>query len=264
MPIDTDLVGEFIPKLYSTSSLEDRFKLVGDAITSLGFDTILYSYVPNNYDMKKLIPPTMLVSDRFPSDFLNEYRTKGMDQHDFTIRLALDGVMEPIDWVKWYNSGKLSTKEKSVVELAHKYGMKNGMSKTFMSSNYGVAGISITSFGDDITFDKLKEEHIDTAFLVAQCFHNQVHHDNRQYFFKPFQPRITKEEKLILKYEMSGIKFNDYYLQIDKSSANVRRKHRILREKFDGLLMKEIPFVAERLGLLEDIDITMDIENYNQ
>ena len=92
-------LSDYVFALYQAHDFESAFKIFEKEAISLGFDGVLYTYIPKVLLTSKFnAKPLYKVSDGYSPEYLKHYTDAGFERYDPLIRMVEDGVDEPIDW----------------------------------------------------------------------------------------------------------------------------------------------------------------------
>lgn len=190
----------------SISISREFIKLVSDVL-ELGFDGVLYSFIPKPIYANKEIQPRLEYSKRFVP-YVSHYLKHDYGRNDFVIRLCSEGRSEPIDWWEEINAGNLSDAERVVTEDAKNlFGIHEGLSIPVPSGKFAIAGISVICIKEDADyFQKIKHESLNTLQTYANAYHANVvqSHKKMQSFIYPLIDSLSDTKKKVLKHLISG------------------------------------------------------------
>ena len=190
---------DFVAGLYAAESFENAFKLFEEHVQVLGFEGVLYTYIPRiMLDSNLPVTPVFAVSNDYCPAYLDHYTEARFDQLDPMIRAVSDGVMTPIDWWGDICADYISRDpaSRSVLATAEHYGIRNGVTLPLMSGARGIAGASFISY-EQQGFDVLLEERVRQLKLSARIFHSMVVSDSGHagHFAKPLLQSLSETEK---------------------------------------------------------------------
>jgi len=237
----------FVSNLYEANSFEQAFGFFESEILKLGFDGVLYTYIPRLLlDNKFSVKPVFHVSEEFSQQYLNHYTEAHFERSDPLVRAVDDGVLVPISWqgdiCKQYMSVDSTSAE--VFETARNYGINNGITIPLLSNHTGIAGASVIS-GETKVFDKLMDSRIETLRLYTRLFHNLVI-SNAPYkseFVKPLLNSLNDTEMQLLKGLSRGRSPAQLAHDLGKSEGYLEQVLIKLRRKFTGTNADESPLI---------------------
>ncbi|MDD5393254.1 MAG: hypothetical protein PHE17_09565 [Thiothrix sp.] len=135
------------------------------------------------------------------------------------------------------------------------YGIRNALTIPTMTNKDGIAGASIISSEHDAPFALLKQEKLDTLFLITRAFHSCVLAEQQlsKQFLRPFLASLNQKEIDILRHLARGEPFKRIEYSVDVASyrvaANILDK---LRGKFGGITRDRLMFLVGLLHLLNE------------
>lgn len=220
-----DWVDRYASELDAAASLDSRFRLYGEYVKQLGFDGATYIFAPRiQYEIMPHLPGIFLYTESYPIGFLEHYQRERLDQQDFTIRKVLNGETAPMDWREHELSGKLSTVEVNLIQLAREaYGIRNAISIPTMLDARGAAGVSVISSKEDDAFQQLKQDKMVRLVGITRLFHasNSLDSEWSLHFTLPVFKSLSVTEMHVLNYKASGkpLKNINDYLDVKYSYA---------------------------------------------
>jgi hypothetical protein len=230
----------FIAALYQSTTLDEAFAVYERLAQSLGFDGVLYTFVPQIYlEIGLPITPLFKTSDAYCPAFLKHYQEAGFEQHDFTIKKITCGERQTIDWWGESRQGQLTRQESSVIITAREdYGIRNGMSLPLVGGMPGLGAVSCISSEKDAAYQRLVNEKLDILQLCTQLFHEHVmaKPSLKIYFLAALLDQLTPKEKRLLQFVVSGLPMKvlpDY--MADLSQKYGERLLDNIRAKFGGI-----------------------------
>lgn len=259
-------LAEYAESLFSASSFEEAFSALEDQVIKLGFDGVLYTYIPQiMLDSKFSLKPVYKVSREYSPKYLEHYTDARFDKHDPLISAVKDGVKKPIDWwgevSKEYMAENKASEE--VIATSRDYGVFNGITLPLMSEEKGIAGASfITS--ESRLFDSLKNENLQRLQLCTRMFHSMVlsnsHHVG--HFVKPILNDLNDTEKAFLKRLARGETPKQISASLNRSEKYLEQVMLKVRRKLTGASSDSSPqlnrnqmlYYAGLLGLIEMLD----------
>ena len=255
MAVKVFLLGRFVEKLYSVTTLEARFQAYEECVRSLGFDGLTFAFMPNSDYTAHMLSPIFLHSDPYPMGFLTHYAEEQLHLNDFTIRKIMNNELTPMDWREHECCQLVSPEEKKVIVIAREdYGIINAISIPTMHRKIGMAGASIISSEKDRCFNILKSENLDTLVRCTQIFHditflnNSVPNAFTLSYVKTLKPREIK----ILRYLADGKPFKNIE---DDTGINYRFASNTLdslRARLGGINKDKLLYLIGLLNILDD------------
>ncbi len=247
-----NLLIDFIIEFESSSSLNDCFKVLEKCVEGLGFTGLVYSLIPLHHLANN--DPVFLASSNFSANFLEQYAYENFATHDYTIKRIITGDLTPTDWWAEEEQGKLLTQEKHVIQVAKSdYHIFNGISIPTLSAAHQIAGASIISQDNNLSFATLLEERLLILRAIINLFHYRVcsNLEFTKNFYFPLLTKLTELEKKVLQFTVSGRS----YKSIDandgisaNSASNVRSD---LFKKFKVKNVNELAYIAGLHRLIE-------------
>ena len=191
-------IKNFVESLYKADSFKSAFEAYETEVTKLGFDGVLYTYIPQVIiDQSFATQPVFEVSRDYSPKYLQQYEEARFDRFDPLIKAVVDGENKPIDWwgpiCRSYIDGCSNSLE--VLHAGRDYGIENGLTLPLMSGNRGIAGASFIT-GESKNYDLLLTERLDALKLRTQLFHNLVISDVKfsGRFVEPFFAALNATE----------------------------------------------------------------------
>lgn len=178
-----------------------------EEVRALGFDDVLYSFIPKPLYFHPKLQPKLHFSDGLAS-FVRYYIDNDFGNRDFVLRLANEGVVEPIDW--WYeiDSGNVSSLEKEVTLAAKNlFGIHHGLSISVPHGKFAICGISVTSNERNREkFDNLKASSIKRLSELAHSYHMLIISQTNEvdYFISPIIESLSRKKLMVLQHLLSG------------------------------------------------------------
>lgn len=226
----------YVEELYSAVGFEEAFLVLEKEVLHLGFDGVLYTYIPKPLVCSRFdIKPVYKVSREYPTLFLEHYTEARYDLNDPLIAAVTAGVKDPITWwgsiCKSYRNTDVKSDE--VILTARHYGIGNGVTIPLMSNAHGISGASIIS-EDEHRFDALLEQRLPQLTRRIQLFHHLVLANKTVYlgtFFRPLLTLLSSTEIGFVKGLAEGksppriaSELNRSEKYLDQVMRNVRRK----------------------------------------
>lgn len=239
---------DFIEAMDEANGLDNLFSSLAEASFQLGFDGILYTYIPNvisnSLDEQG---PVFLKTDSYDDGYIKHYTEASFAECDFTIKRISTGSMAPINWWQEAENKTLNRHEKNIIEVArHDYHLRYGATIPLMSKLSGISGISVICFDHSPTFSQLFEDSLDTLRIIGQLFNDRVLVSERYQacFYLPFLNRLSATQKLVL----AGLAQGKHLKKIaDETNISYRYSANVvdtLREKFGHVSRERLMYMA--------------------
>jgi len=253
----------FVSNLYEAQNFEQAFKHFESEILNLGFDGVLYTYIPRLLINNRFqVNPVYHVSQDYSPQYMNHYTEARFDRTDPLVKAVDDGVSEPISWqgdvCRSYMTADSNSAE--VIETARDYGIHNGITLPLLSGNTGIAGASVIS-EETTAFNKLMESRIETLQLYTRLFHNLVLSNApfKSEFVKPLLGSLSNTEMQLLIGLAKGQSPAQIAYELGKSEGYLEQVMIKLRRKFSGVDTDESPLINRNqllyyAGLLNILD----------
>lgn len=256
-------LGLFAEKLFRASCFEDAFRAFEEQVFRLGFEGVLYTFIPRvTLDAKLPERPVYKVSRSYGPEYLSHYAQARFDQHDPIIRAIAGGNLTPLDWWLEIKKGTMTSAERRVITTARDdYRMINGLTLPLMSDTRGIAGASFVSSEPDRLYENLKAQSLEELSLCTRMFHGAVNSNAclMAEFLRPLLGGLSRTEKGVLRRLAEGKGLEQIAAELDTTTRYVDRVVRHLREKLSGVGSEEKPRInrnqlAYYVGLLNLID----------
>jgi len=237
----------FASKLYDATSFEQAFEHFESEVISLGFDGVLYTYIPRMLlDCQFQARPAYHISQEFSPQYMSHYAEARFDRTDPLVKAVSDGISDPISWqgdvCKNYMAADPNSAE--VIETARNYGIQNGITIPLLSGKVGIAGASVIS-EETRAFNKLMNSRLKTLTLCTQMFHSLVI-SNAPYkseFVKPLLSSLSNTERELLVGLARGQSPGQIAHELGKSEGYLEQVMIKLRRKFSGGNSEESPLI---------------------
>lgn len=193
---------EYAESLKCAQNLDVAFGLFEQQAHRLGFDGVLYTYIPNVIvNAEVAASPLYQVSHHYSPKYLKHYEEARFDRDDPLINAVIDGCSRPIDWAGDICESYMQreTKSREVMNVARDYGIQNGVTIPLMSGQQGISGASfITS--ERGGFSTLLEERVDELKDVTSLYSDLVLANTGYFsdFVKPIFSNLNRLELQLL------------------------------------------------------------------
>ncbi len=138
-------LAEFVEDLYLATDFEDAFQIFHIEVNSLGFDGVLYTYVPmalveSNFTLQ----PFYKTSDNYRLCETNHKSDSSLLNRDALLNSANDDLAIPVDWwQKLCEAGKkVEGFSSETTEIGGIYGFQENLIIPLLSDSGGMAGAS--------------------------------------------------------------------------------------------------------------------------
>ncbi len=231
--ISKELLIDFIDELSNKKDFNSCFRVLVDYIKKLGFDDVLYSYVPLCINSKPVIKTSETSHDSLiKNGFISECNT-----HD--------------DINYW-------TSKSSKIELDNKafkgFGIEHGVSCRAFLSNNAYAGVNVVCRKSKEFFEKTCVPNTNTLKTMTHIFYIKMELDNYNYqmFVAPLFPNINTTKAKILQGLAQGLKPKQIAYELRLSEKYVQNLNCMIRKEFNCRTNEQLMYVASIIQL-EDI-----------
>lgn len=255
---------EFVEGLYAADTFDAAFSVFEAHVLKLGFDGVLYSYIPQiMLDCSLSKKPVYQVSTDYCPDFLDHYTEARFDKVDPLIMAVDDGVSAPIDWWGDICAAYMAREptSESVLATASHYGIRNGLTLPLMSGARGIAGASFISY-ERTGFDKLLEERIKHLTLSTKLFHSMVVSEANYAanFAQPLLQSLSETERKFVIGLADGKTTQELSDQLNRSKKYLEQVMISTRKKLSGnpdqkdqvISRNQLLYYAGLLNILEE------------
>ncbi len=171
MIITNDIVADFVCKIGSAKNFHECFKVLTKKLEELGFDGVLYTFIPLTIKNQK---PIMLVSENYGNNYLQYYLDNDFSKYDMVINHSIERRITYFNWFDYINNNDVCNENIRVLEEAKKFGLQNGISFILFSSPHVLAGASLVCKKSDDYFKEVCEVNKETAQILCEFFHNSI------------------------------------------------------------------------------------------
>ncbi len=248
---------DFITALFQAATLDEAFAAYEQVAQRLGFEGVLYTFVPQIYFEAHLsIAPLFKTSASYSPAFLKHYQEAGFEQDDFTVKKITHGETSVIDWWGESHKGELSLPERHVIITAKEdYGIRNGMTIPLIGAA-GFGGISCISSETDRAYHLLVMTNLDTLIFCSHIFHEHIMaKPHLNYFFlASLLERLSVKEKRLLPFLITGLPMKTLPKHIpDISQKYGERLLENILKKFGGINKAQLIYYIGLLHLLNHL-----------
>ena len=257
---------DFVESLYASESFSSAFELLEKSVNSLGFEGVLYTYIPKAM-VDHSIQPVYQVSEEYSPQYLDHYTSARFDRYDPLIRAVAGGESQPITWWGQTCSKYMGKDRESfeVIATSKNYGINNGVTLPLMSSSKGISGASFISCEKDREFNLLLEERLEQLELRTRLFHSMVT-ANAQFstrFTQPLMNSLSDTEKRFIFGLAAGNSPARIAAELNRSEKYLEQVMLRIRRKLSGVAPDEAPtlnrnqilYYAGLLNILEFSDL---------
>ncbi|ASJ70782.1 autoinducer binding domain-containing protein [Granulosicoccus antarcticus] len=171
-------LADYAEALYAANDLDSAFRALEKEVHKLGFDDLLYSYIPGAVlEENSPFQPLFQVSSTFSVDLLSYYAEARLDRDDPLIKAIRDGISAPVHW--WGSTCKSYTdadaRSREVMNVSRDYGLYDGVTLPLLCGPVAIAGASFIS-KDKTGSQALLRQHSRSPMLnsMTRMFHNLV------------------------------------------------------------------------------------------
>jgi DNA-binding CsgD family transcriptional regulator len=259
-------LGDFVESLYGSENFSSAFQLLEKSVGALGFEGVLYTYIPQAM-VDRSIQPVYHVSGEYSPQYLDHYASARFDRYDPLIRAVDSGEDQPISWWGKTCARYMRKEHKSfeVLATSRNYGINNGITLPLMSGSRGISGASFISSEKDRVFNLLLEERLEQLTLRTRLFHSMVT-ANAQFssqFIKPLIESLSDTEKRFLTGLAAGKTPAQIAAELNRTEKYLEQVMLKIRRKLSGVALDESPtlnrnqimYYAGLLNLLEFPDL---------
>ncbi len=257
---------DFVESLYGSDSFSSAFQLLEKSTNSLGFEGVLYTYIPKAM-VDHSMQPVYQVSDAYSPEYLDHYASARFDRYDPLIRAVSGGEDKPINWWGSTCSRYMDDEKESfeVIATSRNYGINNGVTLPLMSSARGISGASFISREKNGAFNLLLEERLEQLTLRTRLFHSMVT-ANAQFsgqFIQPLIKSLSDTEKRFLMGLAVGKSPAQIAAELNRTEKYLEQVMLKIRRKLSGVAQDEAPtlnrnqilYYAGLLNILEFSDL---------
>lgn len=255
-------LSDYVELLYSSDNFSRAFQVFESEVQSLGFDGVLYTYIPRMV-VDQSLQPVYQVSGDYSPGYLEHYADARFDLNDPLIKAVNAGETTPVSWwgpvCRKYMGG--CGEGKNVIETARQYGINNGVTLPLLSGACGISGASFISEEKNDLFARLLSEQLEPLTLRTRLFHNMVL-ANAQFsveFVKPLMDSLNDTEKQFLIGLAAGLAPSQIAAKLNSTDKYLEQVMLRIRRKLSGVGPDESPainrnqvlYYAGLMGVLE-------------
>jgi len=239
--------------LYDAKSIDDKFSILENEVLSLGFDAVLYTFIPKLSRLSTSLKPVFQYSERY-NPLIKYYQKHDFSRHDFVIRLAEERTdLEVIEWWEEAQKNKLNEKEIQVnLIMIKKFSFTKGITFPTLQNDQGLAGVSVISFKEEYKNKKVSPELLENLKHCVRMYHDHmmIHQDIRYEFILPILKTLTPKKKLVIKHLISGQPMKN----ITEAGVTERYAEKLLlelRKTFGNISKNELIYLLGLLNIVE-------------
>lgn len=247
----------FIQNLYNANSLDEQFSELENLIKSAGFDGVFYTFIPKLSLLNKKIVPVFQYSKSY-SGYHKYYVKNKFHLKDPGIRLISEGRLDPIDWCDAVDKKMVKKNElHSILTSRARFNIRTSITIPTLSNDQGIASVNIVSKKKKINLiqSNRNKELIQKLQLCSRQYHDytMIHHDNRYKFLLPVLNTLSKKQKLVIKYLISGKPMKNIADEMDITTRYAEKLMCELRRNFGKISTNELIYSLGLLNISEYI-----------
>lgn len=199
----------YVENLYISETVEGKFSQLEGYIESLGFEGVLYTFIPSLYGDHSVpdFIPVYMTSRHFNQDYLNHYAAAEFSRNDPFIAAVVSGEKLSIDWWASHDRTPYQGSALEVIQVAKEdYGVSNGITIPLHSSDRRIAGATLVTREKKEAFTVLKFERLAEAEVACRIFHDHLSTNLKWHlpFLCPISSQMNKTEQKVLKFILDG------------------------------------------------------------
>lgn len=248
----------FLSDLQVSQTIDESFSIYQRHILQLGYDGVNYAFSPLLEQRNPIFnQPLFKLTDIFSADFMTHYQEGGLCQHDYTIRSALAGRRDVMNWQQDLRQSRLNAHEETVLHVAQDHGIHNGLTVPLMNNVQGLAGSSIVSHETGEAFTLLNAQQLPKAMHLTSLFHNHIWGEQSFELFQQYNQialsHLSKTEKQLLRLLISGKPMKCICGELGITTRYGEKLSTNLRRKFGGISRNRLLYYAGRLNISETL-----------
>lgn len=172
----TDVLDRFLEDLAQCDSIDDYRASYNRAVEGLGFSKSAYVSSPfPSYDQvsSDTFSEQMVVSVTYPDEWREVYRDRNFHQIDPVLSESRSRV-SPFLWVDLMRSGKLGGAEMEFMNVAHEFGLTNGITVPIHGPRRDFALVSLACDECETEFRRHVEMHKHTLHIFSIYYHEAI------------------------------------------------------------------------------------------
>lgn len=239
------MLSDFVDSLFNASSFDEAFSALEKEVLSLGFDGVLYTFIPQPLiDAQFHTKPVFAVSKNYCPQYLQYYTEARYDRFDPLIQAVSDCVGEPFTW--WgavsHRYRNADSRSDEVIEASRHYGIQDGITIPLMCDSRGVAGASVISESRH-GFDQLLDSRYDQLLKRINLFHTMVVAKNEfaGSFVKPLFATLSKTEIQLVSGLAAGKNQKRISADLNRSEKYLEQVMLSARRKMSGVGKHDTP-----------------------
>ena len=232
-------LADYAEALYSANDLDAAFATLEKEVVGLGFDCVLYTYIPSTLVNSSLsAKPLIQVSTDYSPDYRAHYEDARFDRDDPLIKAVMDGVSKPIDWWGEVCGSYMQKDPKSyeVMTVSRDYGMNNGVTLPLLCEQQGIAGASFIS-EEKSCYEVLLRERLPQLQAITQMYHNLVLANSGYFgnFIRPVFASLNNMEVHYLAGLAAGKSQSELAAELHRSEKYLEQVMLKIRRKVSGV-----------------------------
>ena len=241
-------LSEYVEDLYLAENFEDAFEILRNEVSDLGFDGVLYTYIPialveSNFTLQ----PFYQSSDNYHSSDTGLNFDASLANYDPSLTSANDDIVIPVDW--WQTLCQACKKTEGfsseTTDIEGSYRIQNGIIFPLLSDSGGMAGASFIRSKNE-RFNQLTQREVASLKLRANLFHNLVISNTgfKSRFVRPWTDSFSNMQLNYLRGLAAGKKTGQIAAELGTTSGYLEQIMLKLRRKLSGVADDEAPTIS--------------------
>lgn len=239
---------EFVEELYCAETFEDAFEILRSEVNELGFDGVLYTYIPIALvESNFVLHPFYEISDNYHLGDADLDFDSSLLNYDPSMQSANDDILISVDW--WQTLCKACKKAEGfsseTTGVDGSYRVHNGIIFPLLSDSGGMAGASFISSQGKRT-NQLSRKEVTSLKLRAHLFHNLVISNTgfKRRFMRPWTDSFSSMQLNYLRGLAAGKKTGQIAAELGTTSGYLEQIMLKLRRKLSGVEDDETPTIS--------------------
>lgn len=255
----------YVENLYTSETVEEKFKQLEVFTESLGFEGVLYTFIPSLYG-DKTVPdfvPVYMTSRHFNQGYLEHYAAAEFSRSDPFIAAVVNGEKASIDWWGRHQFTPYKGSALEVIRVAKEdYGVRNGVTIPLHSSDKGIAGATLITGDEGEVFTALKYERLAEAEVACRIFHDHLSSNLEWHlpFLYPLASQMNSTEQKVLKFILDG----GAVKQLPDINVSERYGYNVMRHIRNGFGFRSNEQMIHRLTRLGITEILTQFSSSNK